>query len=92
MTTLIIQRRELFLCNLSRIDLIGIVSRTSDVNKSFSSFYNKLNNLLDKHAPLKPISKRKTKRLAKPWITKGIRRSIKVKNNLYCSGETASYN
>ena len=80
-----------FLCDLSRIDLIGIVSRTSDVNKSFSSLYNKLNNLLDKHAPLKPISKRKTKRLAKPWITKGIRRSIKVKNNLYCSGETASY-
>ena len=80
-----------FLCDLSRIDLTGIVSRTSDVNKSFSSFYNKLNNLLDKHVPLKPISKRKTKRLAKPWITKGIRRSIKVKNNLYCSGETASY-
>ena len=78
-----------FLCDLSQIDLI--VSRTSDVNKSFSSFYNKLNNLLDKHAPLKPISKRKSKRLAKPWITKGIRRSIKIKNNLYCSGETASY-
>ena len=33
-----------FLCDLSRIDFIGIVSRTSDVNKSFSSFYNKLNN------------------------------------------------
>ena len=75
------------MCNLSRIDLTGIVSRTSDVNMSFASFYNKLNN----HAPLKPISKRKTKRLAKPWITKGIRRSIKIKNNLYCSGETASY-
>ena len=80
-----------FLCDLSRIDLIGIVSRTSDVNKSFSSFYNKLNNLINKHAPLKPISKRKIKRLAKPGITKGIRRSINVKNNLYCSGETASY-
>ena len=80
-----------FLRGFSRIDLIGIVSRSSDVNKSFSSFYNKLNNLIDKHAPLKPISKRKIKRLARPWITKGIRRSINVKNNLYCSGETASY-
>lgn len=91
MTTLIIQRR-VFRANLSRIDLIGIVSTTSDVNKSFSlPFYNKLNNLLDKHAPLKPILKRKTTRLAKPWITKGTRRSIKVKNNLYCFGETVCY-
>ena len=80
-----------FLCDLSQIDLIGAVSRTSDVNKSFSSFYNKLNNLLDRHAPLKPILKHEAKRLIKPWITKGVRRSIKVKNNLYCSCETASY-
>ena len=27
------------LCDLSRIDLLGIVSRASDLNKSFSSFY-----------------------------------------------------
>ena len=54
-------------------------------------FYNKLNKLLNKHAPFKPISKRKKKRLLKPWVTKGIRKSIKIKNDLYCSGDTAAY-
>ena len=66
-------------------------SGLNDVNKSFSVFYNKLNKLLNKHAPFKPISKRKKKRLLKPWVTKGIRKSIKIKNDLYCSGDTASY-
>ena len=41
-----------FLQDLSQINLIEAVSRKSDVNKSFSSFYNKINNLLNKHAPL----------------------------------------
>ena len=66
-------------------------SGLNDVNKSFSVFYNKLNKLLNKHAPFKPISKRKKKRLLKPWVTKGIRKSIKIKNDLYCSGDTTAY-
>ena len=80
-----------FLNELSQLDLTGAVSGLNDVNKSFSVFYNKLNKLLNKHAPFKPISKRKKKRLLKPWVTKGIRKSIKVKNDLYCSGDTAAY-
>jgi hypothetical protein len=46
-------------------------------------FYNKLNKLTNKHAPLKLISKRKIKQSAKPWITKGIKKSIKIKNKLF---------
>ena len=68
-----------FLHELSQLDLTGAVSGLNDVNKSFSVFYNKLNKLLNKHAPFKPISKRKKKRLLKPWVTKGIRKSIKMK-------------
>ena len=80
-----------FLNELSQLDLTGAFSGLNDVNKSFSVFYNKLNKLLNKHAPFKPISKRKKKRLLKPWVTKGIRKSIKIKNDLYCSGDTAAY-
>ena len=80
-----------FLNELSQLDLTGAVSGLNDVNKSFSVFYNKLNKLLNKHAPFKPISKRKKKRLLKPWVTKGIRKSIIIKNDLYCSGDTAAY-
>ena len=55
---------------------------------TFSVFYNKL---LSKHEPFKPISKRKKKRLFKPWVTKEIRKSIKIKNDLYCSGDYTTY-
>ena len=44
---------------LSRLDLSAIISRTNDLNKSFSTFFNKLQKLIDKHDPLKPLSKLK---------------------------------
>ena len=52
----------------------------NDINKSLSTSYNKLNTVIKNHAPLKKISKRKAKQLTKAWITKGIRKSIKIKN------------
>ena len=60
-----------FLNELSQLDLTGAVSGPNDVNKSFSVFYNKLNKRLNKHAPLKPISKRKKKRIIKTLGNKG---------------------
>ena len=51
-----------FLNDLSQSDLIQTVSKNIDVNISFSAFYNKLTNLLNNHAPLKPVSKRMIKR------------------------------
>ena len=80
-----------FLHDLSQFDLIQAVSKNIDENKSFSAFYNKLNNLLNKHAPLKSVSKRMFKPLSKPWITKAIRKSIKIKNQLFTSGDTDAY-
>ena len=44
----------------------------------FSTFYNKLNKLINKDAPPRSLSKRRIKRLSKPWITKGIRTSIGI--------------
>jgi hypothetical protein len=37
------------------------------------------------------ISKRKIKQSVKPWITKGIKKSIKIKNKLFCSGNKEKY-
>ena len=62
-----------------------------DPFKSFSTLYNKLNKLLNKHAPLRNLSKRKSKQLAKPWITKRLRKTIKIKNNLLYSGDRERY-
>ena len=36
-------------------------------------------------------SQRRKKKLSKPWITKGIRTSIKIKNRLYMCGDHAQY-
>ena len=60
---------------IAQLDLSTIISRTNELNKFFY-----------KHAPLKPVSKRKIKRLSKPWITRGLRKSIKIKNALFYSG------
>ena len=46
-----------------------------------------INKFSNKHVPLKKMSKRKIKLYAKPWITKAIRRSIKIKNKLFYSGD-----
>ncbi len=49
----------------------------------FDDFYAKLSATIDKHAPLKQLSKKDIKYLSNPWITVGIKTSIKIKNNLY---------
>ena len=54
-------------------------------------FYNKLVRVVNKHTPLKIISKRKAKQLSKPWITRGTRISIRKKNELYYSDDIAKY-
>ena len=47
--------------------------------------------IIKKHAPIKTVSKRKKKLLAKPWITRGIRNSIRIKNKLYRTGDEVRY-
>ena len=42
-----------------------------------------INNLLDKHAPIKEQAKRKEKLRFKPSITKGILTSIKQRDEIY---------
>jgi len=56
---------ENFISDISQTDWTALISNGS-VDKRFSSFYNKLNKLVNKHAPLKTVSKRKAKQLSKP--------------------------
>ena len=58
---------------LAQVDLGSIFARTQgNIDIAFSKIYNKLNKLVNKHAPLKPLSKRKFKQSLKPWITKRV--------------------
>ena len=57
------------------------VYHSSDANESLSRFLHIFNRVSNKHAPLKTI-KIKSKS-NKPWVTVGLRKSIKVRNELY---------
>ena len=54
-----------------------------DVDYSFETFNQKLNEILDKHGPFKKLSIQEEKLSKNPWITTGILNSIKNKNRLY---------
>ena len=77
---------------IARINWYTIIANKKDnIDKLFITFYDKLNNVINKHAPLKPISNRMKKQFSKPWITKGIRKSIKIKNKLFHSTNKNKY-
>ena len=56
-----------------------------NINSSFNDFIVKFKHVIDKHAPLRKLSRRQKKLPAKPWITKGILVSIKKKQKMYYS-------
>ena len=60
-----------------------VISIQQDSSSIFSSYYNVMSTIIDKHIPVKQLSKRERKFLSKPWITFALRKSIYVKNNLY---------
>ena len=42
-----------------------------------------MNNILDKHAPFKKITKYELKFRTKPWITPALQKSIFIKNKIF---------
>ena len=72
-----------FIEEVAGVNWMTVYGNSEDVNFIFSSFLGNLSELVDKHVPLKKLSKRKAKLLSKPRITKGIGISIKRKNKLY---------
>ena len=74
---------EDFLIDLgSTLENYPEINPNSSVNDDLSELTSIFMKTLDKHAPLKPMSRREIKLNAKPWITKGILISIKTRNRL----------
>ena len=55
----------------------------SDTANMFDTFYNKVTQIIDKHFPIKQLSKKDMRFKSKPWITPAIEKSINVKNRIY---------
>ena len=64
-------------------DLFSNISNDSNPSTFFDCFYTKISNIVDKHVPIKELSKKEKKVQSKPWITYGIRTSIQIKNTFY---------
>ena len=64
---------------LKRLDIL----KHKTVNEMLNAFHEKLLEINDKNAPFKSLSKREKKLREKPWVTKGILKSVTIKNNLY---------
>ena len=57
-----------------------MISPNTNTEKSYKTFLEKFESLLDTYAPLKKLSKNKLKFKDEPWITPGLQKSISVKN------------
>jgi len=75
--------KEEFLNEIQSMDLTSELNNYSDPSDMFNIFYSKISNIVDKHAPVKQLSRKEIKQLSKPWITKGIKTSIDIKNKIY---------
>ena len=69
---------------LAQVDWGSILARTQgNVDIAFSKICYKLNNLVNNHVKLKPLSKRKFKQSLKPRIAKELLKSVKIKNAIF---------
>ena len=76
--------RENFILDVLSIDWDKVTDiNKGDPNESFNRFEATINPLIDKYLPLKKLSRKETKNYFKPWITLGIRNSIKRRDNLH---------
>ena len=74
------QNKANFIDDLSSIDWLDIC-KDANTNDSFDTFHNKLCELHNKHFPVVKLKKKYNNR--KPWLSDGLRNSIKRKNKLY---------
>ena len=75
--------KDKFAADFQQIDWDRLLSlEQEDPDISFENFINKINNLIDIHVPLKKLSRKQIKKGCKPWITKGLKISIRKREDL----------
>ena len=75
---------EIFFINdLQNESLVNKIHESDDTNSKYDIFTNSITTIIDKHAPLKNITKNDLDLKIKPWLTKGILKSIKKRTMYY---------
>ena len=73
---------DAFKAELSELDW-SLLTENSEVNLGFETFVRLVNRILDKHVPTKIIEKKENKITSKPWVTRGIKTSMKIRDKFY---------
>ena len=73
---------DAFKSELSELDW-SLVTENSEVNLWFKTFVRLVNRILDKHAPTKVIEKKENEITSKPWVTRGIKTPMKIRDKFY---------
>ena len=69
-----------FMTDLEQVNWDNILNVfKGNVNKSFQNFSIKITDILDKHMPITKLSLKEMKSSNKPWLSKGILKSINQK-------------
>jgi len=68
---------------LAGIDLVGVLSEDRDPDENYNAFSNALTNAIQKFSSPKRIRVNNYNYKKTPWITSGIMRSIRYRDNLY---------
>ena len=76
--------KDLFEIDLANIDFYNLV-QGEDVNVNMNNIANALQEITNKHAPIRQVTNSKKRQLKKPWISNGILNSIKRKQKLFKS-------
>ena len=56
-----------------------IIKNAIDVNDTFDCFCRIFKDTVNKHAPLRNLSRTERKRIERPWFTRGIQKSIETR-------------
>ena len=76
--------KENFLLDFLGIDWNEVISlENNNPNQSFNSFFVEIDSLVNRYIPLKKLTKKEVKSHFKPWITTGIRNSMKKRDKIY---------
>ena len=60
-----------------------LLLQCNNVNEIFKTFQNKFLSIIDNNAPIITLSRKESKLRQKPWLTKCILESIRIKNQFY---------
>ena len=77
------QSKDFLLDLRNDLSKLNLKPNKSSVNQDVINLTTVFNSVLDRHAPMRPMSRKEKRLTDKPWITKEILTSIKTQNRLY---------